>query len=237
MLPIYHIFEFYSSFKQQFKVIFDEQYKEIETRLKEILQIAKFKMSSYLTWKDSVGKIHKQLNTLVVKYKAILKLSFDTYVLQKHRDSYIVNVIDQPIVVFQDSAIEGSFEELSLQILEKIQELKGVEGKNDKKIALSELFKELTSRGFSKYYKQSELKVYDLPRMDLFRDLADFTSHERYFYACIDKMTVLQFSQTVSQDLLYEEKDACLGFANSLMSELFKLRSLVYEESLCFCNT
>ena len=230
VLPIYHIFEFYSSFKQQFKVIFDEQYKEIETRLKEILQIAKFKMSSYLTWKDSVGKIHKQLNTLVVKYKAILKLSFDTYVLQKHRDSYIVNVIDQPIVVFQDSAIEGSFEELSLQILEKIQELKGVEGKNDKKIALSELFKELTSRGFSKYYKQSELKVYDLPRMDLFRDLADFTSHERYFYACIDKMTVLQFSQTVSQDLLYEEKDACLGFANSLMSELFKLRSLVYEE-------
>ena len=230
VLPLYHIFQFYLSFKQQFKVIFDEQYKEIEARLKEILQIAKFKMSSYLTWKDSVGKIHKQLNTLVVKHKSILKLSFDTQVLKKHRDSYVVNVIEQPIVVFEDSCVLGNFEELSLQILNKIQELKGVEGKNDKKLALSDLFKELTTKGFSKYYKQSDLKVYELPRMDLFRDLADTSSHERYFYSCIDKMTVLQFSQTISQDLLYEEKDACLGFANSLMNELFRLRSSVYEE-------
>ena len=236
-LPVYHIFKFYQSFSEQFKRIFDSHLSEIEKKLKDILQVAKFKMSNYLTWKDSVGKTHKQLNALINKYKTVLKISFEEQILQKHREEYEVNVIETGVKCLENEGIDGEYEELSNVILKRLEELKEIEGKTEKKLALADLFKELQNFGFSKFYKQSDFRVFDLPRLSLPQEIADFSSHERYFYSCIDKMTVLQYIQIKNQDLLYEEKQCCLGLANSLLSALFQYRSDLCMEQLHYLTS
>lgn len=228
-LPIYHIYTFYQYFFDKYEKIFSEHKKEIENRLKEILTLAKYKISNYLLWKDAVSKSHRQLNAMLNKYKGILKLSFEKEVLEKHWESYKVNVIETPPICEVED-VQNSFEVLTGKIFERLGELKLVSDQSLKRTGLMDLLNELKNEGFSQYYRKWDSNnIFEMPILQA-PPAVDITKHEKYFYGCIDKMTILQFSITKTQELLPEDKEKCLNLSTDMLCKLISLRSKISLE-------
>ena len=234
-LPIYHIYTFYQYFFPVYQKIFSEYKGQVEDRLNEILKIAKFKISNYLLWKEAVAKSHRQLNTVLNKYKTILKLSFEKEVLEKHWASYKVNIIESPPLP-EEISTDNQYEVIVSDIFTRLTSLQQVSDQSLKRQGFSDLCAVLKSCGFSQYYKRwDNTGIYDLPILQA-PPSTDISKSERYFYGCIDKMTMLQFSTSTSQDLLPEDKERCLNFAADILNKLVSLRQVLSCEFQAFAT-
>ena len=229
-LAIYHIYAFYSYFFDKYHEIFSEYKKDVQDRLNEILKLAKFKISSYLLWKDAVTKSHKQLNSVINKYKTILELPFEKEILEKHWESYSSNIIEFIPKIEDEQSEENRYETLCIEIFSRLKELKETADHSIKRKALSDLFITLKETGFSQYYKKWDSNnIYEMPILKTPSGI-NITKHEKYFYGCIDKMTILQYSSSKNHELLPEEKEKCLNFASDMLNKLIVLRSLLASE-------
>lgn len=229
-LPIYHIHKFYSYFFAKYQTILSEYKSDTESRLNEILKLAKYKISSYLLWKDTVSKSHRQLNTVLNKYKTILKLSFEKEVLEKQRESYTVNILDQGIALLDQEISTNPYEDLCTEIFQRLEALKATPDQSLKRSALTDLFRVLKDYGFSPYYKKWEGNtIYSLPILKPPTDI-DLSIPDKYFYGCIDKMTILQYSITKNNELIAEEKEKCLSYATDILNKVINIRHSLAKE-------
>ncbi|CAG9322147.1 unnamed protein product [Blepharisma stoltei] len=227
---LHHIYAFYTQFQEHFNKTIDFYLEPIKNKLKEIVKIARFNVSNYHAWRETAFRAHRQLNTLIKKYKDVLVLKFEDEILRKIRQDYSESILEKPIQVLETAEPDNVFEELSLRIFERIETIKNIENEQGIKYrSLIDLLNNLKELGFSQFYHSKDtekLSFSEQPVINYYpEELKEVIGKgEEYYYRCIDKLTILHSLMGINDIIKLEDKEKCLGYAIFIMYSLIEAR-------------